>query len=367
MTIEYKGREYRKGDVAKVAVDGVNFVAIINIENENFFICHNISDFSGTPCKKKFGMHYSYTFNYTGKKKVSLTEKVVLKDIVGKCKSHFFLAKGLLDILDVYNIPNYLFCDTIYKDYNKFDVSNKSGMVKLTNTITKKQTDIKFGRFINIYSQEISKVFDFEALNSKQIEKLHNLFLMYQADEHITIEELSGDNIYKAYESENYSKMSYTLASSCMTNKSHILSLYAKNPKNVKLMVVKNFDKIAGRCLIWTTDCGKTIMDKRYVADDWVYEKFDSIRRDKGMIDYERIKKNYKVTVNVDGITEYPYLDTFMYLTDPRTLRFVPKFMRDMYKTFLPIPKKKVLSIEKPIRRETLRLRSTIGGYDLLN
>jgi len=56
-----------------------------------------------------------------------------------------------------------------------------------------------------------------------------------------------------------------------------------------------------------------------------------------------------------------------MYLTDPRTLRFVPKFMRDMYKTLLPMPKKKVLSIEKPIRRETLRLRSTSGGYDLLN
>jgi len=190
---------------------------------------------------------------------------------------------------------------------------------------------------------------------------------MYQADEHISIEELSGNDIYKAYESENYSKVSYTLATSCMTNKSHILSLYAKNSKNVRIMVVKNFDKIAGRCLVWTTDCGKTIMDKRYVADDWVYEKFDSIRSEKMMIDYERVNKNYKVTVNVEDITEYPYLDTFIYLTDARHLRFAPRFLRNMYKNMLPPAKKKVLSIERPLRTETMRLRSTHGGYDIIN
>lgn len=365
MTIKYKGREYKKGDIANVAVDGVNFVAVINIENGNFFLCHNIIDFNGTPCKDKFGMHYSYTFQYRGQKKSSFTEKVVLKDIIGSYKNDFFMCKVLFDILDIYQMPYYLFCDTIYKDYNQFDVSNKAGMVRLSNTKTNKRTEIKFGRFINIYSQELSKSFEHEALTAKQVEKLHNLYLMYQSDGHVSVEELFGDSIYSAYESSNYSKMTYTLANSCMNNKPQILSLYAKNPNKVRLMVVKNFGKIAGRCLIWTTDCGKTIMDKRYVVDDWVYEKFNSIRYEKEMIDYEQINKNYKVTVNVENVTEYPYLDTFVYLTDERQIKNAPRFVRKLYKNMLPIAKTKVLSIEKPKKMETMRLRTTFGGYDL--
>lgn len=366
MTIRYKELEYKSGDVVKVAVDNIEFTAIINIEKNRFFICHDINELNGTPCINKYGMRFSYTFEYTGKKKVALTDGVVLKEILGSHKPNFFLEKGILDIIDTYEIHNYLFCDRIYKEYNQFDVSNKSGMIRLLNTKTKKQTDIKFGRFINLYSQELYKEFGIEPLNSKQVEKLHNLYLMYQSNEHVIVEELSGDDIYKAYESKNYSKFSYTLASSCMTNKPQILSLYAKNPKNVRVMVVKNFGKIAGRCLVWTTDCGKTIMDKRYVVDDWLYEKFDNIRRERDMIDFGRINKNYKVTVDVQDISEYPYLDTFIYLTDDRQLKFVPEFIRKMHRDMLSEPKRKTLSIERPRLLQTMRLRATHGGYDLI-
>jgi hypothetical protein len=39
--------------------------------------------------------------------------------------------------------------------------------------------------------------------------------------------------------------------------------IYTDNPEIVSMLVIKTYGKIAGRCLIWTTECGKST-DKRY-------------------------------------------------------------------------------------------------------
>lgn len=361
MSIKYKNLEYRKGDVIKASIKGVDIISVVNIETDGMFLCHNKLEFNGRQCSDKLHMPYSlHVFSY---KKNSLIDHVTLGSIIGRYKKNYHLDNDILEIFVNNNIECYLFVDSIYKDYDKFNISKTRGMISLSNTKNKKSTNIKFGRFLTLYNKEISEKFNTKLLTPKKIEELHNQYLLYQSKEHITVEEISGNKIYDAYDSKNFSESIYTLGSSCMNNKdADILSLYMNNPKSVKLLVVKKLGKIAGRCLIWTTDCGKTIMDKRYICGDWVNMKFDEIKNNKNMINYFDIDKNYKVTVNVEGISKYPYLDTFSYLTDERLFSFGPSFIKKLHKKMLNPAKKKVLSIEKP-RKETMRLKATDGLY----
>jgi hypothetical protein len=42
-----------------------------------------------------------------------------------------------------------------------------------------------------------------------------------------------------------------------MNNRLSYFDIYTDNPEIVSMLVIKTYGKIAGRCLIWTTECGK--------------------------------------------------------------------------------------------------------------
>lgn len=374
--IKYNNKLYCSGDVVKARIGQKELIGVINIKENRFYICHNVASIQGEDCGYKYGMEYSYTFEK--RRGNHLTDGVILIDVIGRCKSDFKVGIEIIDLLSAFDIPNYLFLDIVFKNYNQFEVSDKRGMIKVKNTISNKKTDIKFGRFINTISKEMAAKELFKELDVKQIEKIYNTYLMYQSNDHISVEEVFGNDILNVYNSNNYSINSYTLGSSCMNNQTDYLKLYTNNPDKVKALVIKKFNKISGRCLIWTTDCGDQVMDKRYVCDDWVYEKFDSIRKERKMIDFTNAKSKHKITMNVVSLEKYPYLDTFKFLTDNRLTLFkkfsdflnkkVFKKIKILNKIEIkPLPKatKKTLTINRPIKSESMYLRSTQGSYEI--
>ncbi len=119
----------------------------------------------------------------------------------------------------------------------------------------------------------------------------------------------------EGYKTENYLMIKSTLGGSCMNNKKY-LSLYTHNPDSVSLLVVKIYDKIIGRCLLWKTSKG-ILMDKRYTLFDWVDKKFDEILKERNYISYSDLYYKecvVKIPLVYSNIESYPYLDTFRYL-----------------------------------------------------
>jgi hypothetical protein len=206
----------------------------------------------------------------------------------------------------------------MFPDYNKFDISETKGMIKLVDSTKNRSTDLKFGRFLNSFSKQYKDTFNMESLfDNKKIEKIHNDYVAYQTGDHIRVEYLTGTQILEGYKRENYQASKSSLGGSCMTDKLSYLDLYTKNPDKISMVAIKMFDKFVGRCLVWTTNCGQKIMDKPYICDEWVLSKFDEVREKEGYLSFNDVINSMKLFIDLDttDIDEWPYLDTFMYLT----------------------------------------------------
>ena len=133
-----------------------------------------------------------------------------------------------------------------------------------------------------------------------------------------------------------------------MTDKLNYLKLYTNNPDKIQMICVKIFEKIVGRALLWTTDCGKKVMDKIYICDEWVGSKFDEIKLEhnyENWSDYGSSDNILSLTLNTDNIEKWPYLDTFQFLV-------------------LEEDKTKATLSTYPPKGYSMRLRSTGGGYE---
>lgn len=123
-----------------------------------------------------------------------------------------------------------------------------------------------------------------------------------------------------------------SLNNSCMNGDTDYLDIY-KCCQKLSILTLTNADGLlCGRSLIWNIEPGITLMDRIYVVQDFMYDKF---------IDYARqnkywYKKNYKsyddktTFIDADGNevkrnftivtdcahSEYPYIDTFQYGDD---------------------------------------------------
>ena len=214
----------------------------------------------------------------------------------------------------------YLELSIIYPSYNLIRISDTKGLVKLISSDTGRFVEIKIGRFIKSLIKQIKVISNLDIKTTdRQLELISNNFLLFSNNDHIKVELLSGSSILDSYKSENYLFVKSTLGSSCMNNKdSSYFDIYVDNPEVVSVLTIKTYNKIVGRCLIWITDCGKKVMDKRYTCDDWVNVKFDEIRNTDGYINYDSIEQT-SIKLNKEGLKDvrfenYPYLDTFRYL-----------------------------------------------------
>ena len=230
------------------------------------------------------------------------------------------------------------------------------------------RTEIKIGRLLKkIFEQEefsgrIKSYFRDYGENKSVDELIELLINAYKCQTKRIFDEnfdsklvlLSGEDIRKYYNQENYLVGKGSLHDSCMRHSkcSGFLDIYTKNPEVCQMLVFKEEDKISMRALVWKLSNGETYMDRVYAAtysdakifndyakkNNWWY--FDSALLPS---DNSKVKD---LVVNLQNVNfdYYPYMDTFVYL--------------DM------LDKKLVRS---PVRNdgssEVRRLRSQEGGW----
>jgi hypothetical protein len=153
------------------------------------------------------------------------------------------------------------------------------------------------------------------------------------------IELVSGDDIYKYYNSSN-NVPGGSLGSSCMRSKpDNFFDIYAKNPEVCRMMVIRVDDKIKARALVWkinsisSNDPNKPdlpsgdiyFMDRPYTSQDYDIDKMYNYAKKRGwltknpndfsvnLVSYNNTIFDALMTVQL-GSHEYdkfPYSDTF--------------------------------------------------------
>jgi len=325
-SIKYKNKEYKSGDSIIFTINDSIIRGKLHInkdENDRPYlsahVCHNNESADGSTAPDKFGYKYSWSFSIckTAEDPFDGSDvRIISHDIIGENKENYEISDELSHFISTQEmevLSMFFERDTIFPNYNKIEISEKVGYVKLTDTTKDRFVDIKFGRFLTSLNKEV-KVLGY---TNKEIENLYNNFLVFQKNSYIEVVELKGEYLLDAYRSENYLLVKSSLAGSCMTDKTDYLKLYTSNPEIISLLAIKTFGKIAGRCLIWNTSEGK-IMDKRYTCSDWVNSKFEKIMRENGYIcnssleDYPSCKK---INIQLDNydLENYPYVDTFRF------------------------------------------------------
>jgi hypothetical protein len=341
----YNIEKLETGTKVIASIKGVKIedAALFNVNGKEFYICHNNSNFSGSKAPDLLGYVYSWIFY---KEDNRFSDQVEILGIYNKPKKDaYFISDELSSFLNKVELPAHTlsFID-IMPEYKRFEVSENKGLVKLTN-LKDKKVEIKFGRFINSFLTQIKETpyrVDFDNI---KVENLHNKYLSLQKGEILTVEILSGNDILYAYNSNNYYiTKQCNLVGSCMSNKFNYLKMYINNADTIKLVCIKTFNRVIGRALLWTTNDGTQILDKQYVAEDWLYQKYLDICKENGYLLYNQIEKNYDITVNLSEVEEFPYLDTFMYC----------KYDKN---------ENSKLSNYSPIGNYFI-FRSTIGGYE---
>lgn len=362
MILLYKGIRYVSGDRVLASIEGINVPGRIYISGNKCWLNHNHSDFCGDVSPERFGYTNSWTFSLNGD---SLSDGVVLHqnldmliipDLLLKVStqlSHNFSRFITTTITSLNNINvSYLFglfsYRLILRDYHKIDISENTGMLTLENEKGRKM-DIKFGRYIAQILAEYKKFPNNTkeiTITTKDIEILTNLYISHQSSAQIKLEYLSGEDIKKGYTSSNCVNES-TLSKSCMMNKLDFLKIYTDN-QSVRLLVAKLNGVIIGRSIIWKLDNGMTYMDRVYSSYDWVANIFYNEAYNNNYVTSP--KTEYFIKLENHNFTNYPYMDTFSYLSDNGFLYFSPKKWS-----------------KKAPRRKYKSLRNTDGHYGVVS
>jgi len=192
------------------------------------------------------------------------------------------------------------------ENYLTFIPTNKVNIVKFKggDVWVDNRNRMKIGRFLK----------DILSIDDKYIENLVSQYITYYKIETDRIDEIfdivDGKDIYKYYQSENYVPGGGSLWGSCMTNATiNTLEMYVKNPKVVKLLIIKQDNKISGRSLMWSTDKGIYI-DRPYCRYDKDLKLYQLYSEKMGFAHFYK-NKNDKKTVKINVPREHPYLDTF--------------------------------------------------------
>jgi hypothetical protein len=178
-------------------------------------------------------------------------------------------------------------------------------------------------------------------LTDKDFEQFGNMVRSYigiNGDEDgegrtLTIDVFSGEDIRWGYYEDNYSQLADSgsnLWGSCMRYGScqDYFDIYVEN--NVKMLVAKDtFGKIVGRALLWECTNGRKAMDTIYSPDkvrqvfinwaidnDYYYKSQQSCHHHEFDMHSGESVGSWDAVVKLSHVvfSEYPYMDTFMYL-----------------------------------------------------
>jgi len=302
------GYEYKSGDCVTCKISDIYIKdAVISFDNNNtFYICTNDPRLNGSNIKNKYGYLYAYGFSLRDipyyfkdlKHLFSLERKD--SEVSDDLNSYFnSINKSLLLRVFRYKLG-------IFDEYTKFSISEKEGMIELSNS-TGKKVEIKFGRFLR---KTLNKV-QIE-LSDSELEKMYNQFILHQNKQLIEIVFYKGDDILKGYTKSLQMPNTLSLAGSCMNDKYTFLELYTKNTDIVQLAAFYNHgdSRILARCIIWKIDENTYVHDKIYFAHDWIDGAF------KSALSSQNIKSIYTypyLILKLDKyrFKHYPYMDSF--------------------------------------------------------
>ena len=123
-----------------------------------------------------------------------------------------------------------------------------------------------------------------------------------------------GEDIRWGYHEDNYHGTGNSLGSSCMryNHCQSYLALYVKNPSKIRMAMLMRGKKVSARCLLWKVD------------DGWLYDRVYSNKLEEEHLltnamessGYKRVYSSgneHSIEVDMDGITEFPYMDSFKY------------------------------------------------------
>lgn len=211
--------------------------------------------------------------------------------------------------------------------YNKVDDVWKQG-----------RTKIKIGRFIRKFFTEFA-IINFE-IKDTQIEKFVNLYKSYFSRDVGKLKIVEGRELRELYLEDNYHFHGRyrvgPLWNSCMRQRDRnmFLSLYEKNPDDVKMLVYFSDDnKVRARALLWqnvnefNTDQKYKVMDRIYYIFDHDVQFFKDWAKENGYLSKciqnaksERLfdkngaeRLNLYVDLPVHKLPFAPYLDTFKF------------------------------------------------------
>ena len=186
------------------------------------------------------------------------------------------------------------------KDYPALDKKGVFSYAKSEEDPTnpKNRITTTLGRYIRrVLKVELSELCD------DYLTRFTDNVMAYSKEPDVKV--LKGNDITKFYKN--------TEINSCMTNKhAYHTELYALNPKNVFLAVLRDNKKDVARAVLWKSDAGEYYLDRIYAKDNRKYElALERWAKEKGYITDWASDKLDKFKVTLKAKTYLPYLDTF--------------------------------------------------------
>jgi hypothetical protein len=160
---------------------------------------------------------------------------------------------------------------------------------------------------------------------------------------------VSGEDIRKYYNENNYESDNGELGNSCMrqSRKSKFFDIYVKNPEVCQLLILrsqKDENLIKGRSLIWKLNDGSYYQDRIYTNNNYETKLFEEWARERSMKIYKDDIYNIEVQLGDHEYENYPYMDTFVCYS----------------------PSKRLLSADEDLwpGQGFIKLQDTTGGYE---
>ena len=268
-----------------------------------------------------------------------------LKSLVNQRGKVGQIAEQILDVIE----HNQWFADSKIKQ-NYFDLIDKEDMVGFVNQSKVKtiindvydnpelpftmpgRGEVKIGKIVN-YICSLRNI----SVSDSDREEFVNAWKASNDSPTIQFKLVSGGDIAKYYNENNYYSGGGTLGSSCMRDEGgRTFKIYTENPEKVKLLVyVDSDDKVHGRALVWKvkkSPCeSKYFMDRVYTNrdsdvnrfkefannEDWFYKKkMNSHVDDNVLFVYKGQDVAGEVKLKLDGnFNSYPFIDTMCFLS----------------------------------------------------
>lgn len=205
---------------------------------------------------------------------------------------------------------------------------------------TKNRNNIKVGRLVNTMLKQSG--FEYTAKDIEDFVNLYKSSYDFTNNGGSQFDIVSGDDISKWYNGDNYQDGGGTLNNSCMCRKpSHFFEIYTKNSKCSMVILYSDggqlkdgkylSNKIRGRALLWDAtidDKPVKFMDRVYTSNDSDTKLFEEWAKENGwfykvgqsMYPSNEISNGvdsgyYKIKVELDenNIETFPYMDTLCF------------------------------------------------------